>query len=436
MTLWQNWSGSVTSRPTAIRTPSTLDEIVAIVNECRAANRTLRVVGAGHSFTPLVATEAVLVSLDDYTGLESVDQAAQTVTVKAGTRIKALGEMLFQRGFAQENLGDIDVQTIAGAISTGTHGTGIAFGSLSTQVCALTLVTGDGQVVECSETNNRELFKAAQVSMGALGIIVSVTLRVLPAYKLRIDIRKKSLSDCLTNLDTYKRDNRHFEFHWIPYTDTVQAKFANVTDEKASAKGLWSTFNEYAIENAALWLFSAFNRQFPANSERVCRLMANFISDATNVDEAHRVFASVRLVKFQEMEYNLPAEHFAEAIHEIDATIRRERFQVHFPIECRFVRQDDITLSPASERESCYIAVHMFKGMPYRPYFDAMEAIFKKYNGRPHWGKMHTRTAADLRGLYPHWDDFQQARQTCDPQRVFTSPYVKTILGNSVSPQE
>ena len=157
--------------------------------------------------------------------------------------------------------------------------------------------------------------------------------------------------------------------------------------------------------------------------------MANFISDTTNVDEAHRVFASVRLVKFQEMEYNLPTEHFAAAIQEIDATIRREHFQVHFPIECRFVQQDDIYLSPASGRESCYIAVHMFKGMPYREYFDAMEAIFKKYNGRPHWGKMHTRQAADLRTLYPHWDDFQSARQQLDSQRVFTSPYLESILG-------
>jgi len=429
MTTWHNWSGSVTSRPTAIRTPATLEAIIAVVQECRAANRGLRVVGAGHSFTPLVATDAILVSLDHYTGLESVDQDAKTVTVKAGTRIKALGELLFQRGFAQENLGDIDVQTIAGAISTGTHGTGIQFGSLSTQVCALKLVTGDGQIVECSETYNRDLFKAAQVSMGALGIIVSVRLRVLPAYKLRIEIRKKSLSECLKNLDAYKRDNRHFEFHWIPYTDTVQAKFANETVELPSAKGLWSTFNEYAIENAALWLFSAFNRQFPRNSESVCKLMANFISDSTNIDEAHRVFASVRLVKFQEMEYNLPAEHFAAAIQEIDATIRREHFQVHFPIECRFVQQDDIYLSPASGRESCYIAVHMFKGMPYREYFDAMEAIFKKYNGRPHWGKLHTRQADDLPTLYPHWDDFQAARQQLDPQRVFTSAYLESILG-------
>jgi FAD-linked oxidoreductase len=429
MTLWRNWSGSVTSRPTAIRYPATLDEIVAIVQECRAANRRLRMVGAGHSFTPLVATDEMLVSLDRYAGLESIDRENNTATVKAGTRIKQLGELLFQQGLAQENLGDIDVQTIAGAISTGTHGTGIQFGSISTQVSALNLVTGDGQLIECSETHNRELFKAAQVSLGALGIIVSVTLRLLPTYQLRIEIRKKTLSDCLQNLDTYKRDNRHFEFHWIPYTDVVQAKFANTTDEAPRAKSIWRTFNEYAIENGALWLFSAFNRQFPSASESVCRMMANFISDTEDVSAAHQVFASVRLVKFQEMEYNLPVEHFKDAIQEIDATIRRERFQVHFPIECRFVRQDDIYLSPASERESCYIAVHMFKGMPYQAYFAAMEAIFRKYNGRPHWGKMHTRTAAELSQLYPHWNEFQAARQQLDPQRILTSPYIKTVLG-------
>jgi FAD-linked oxidoreductase len=429
MTTWQNWSGSVTSQPSAIRYPSTLDEIIAIVRECHRSNRRLRVVGAGHSFTPLVATDETMLSLDNYAGLENIAAQNNIATVKAGTRIKALGELLFQHGLSQENLGDIDIQTIAGAISTGTHGTGIQFGSLSTQVVALKLVTSDGSVIECSETQNRELFKAAQVSLGTLGIIVSVTLRLLPAYKLKIEIRKKSLSDCLKNLETLKRENRHFEFHWIPYTDTVQAKFANETNEPAQSQGISRFFNEYVLENGALWLFSAFNRQFPKASESVSRTIATFISDSANVNEAHKVFATVRLVKFQEMEYNLPVEHFHDAIHEIDATIRRERFKVHFPIECRFVHSDDIYLSPASGRESCYIAVHMFKGMPYREYFDAMEAIFKKYNGRPHWGKMHTRKADDLRPLYPHWDEFQTARQQLDPQRIFTSPYIETILG-------
>lgn len=426
---WRNWSGSVTANPAVIHTPATLNEIVALVQQAHAAGQKVRVVGAGHSFTPLVATDQMLISLDQYTGLESIDQEGLRVTVKAGTRIKALGELLFEHGLAQENLGDIDVQSIAGAISTGTHGTGIQFGSISTQVTALTLVTGDGSIVECSETQHRELFKAAQVSLGALGIIVSVTLRVQPAYRLHIQVKKKALSDCLANLETYKHDYRHFEFHWIPYTDTVQAKFATITGEAAGSKGMGSVLNEYLLENGALWLFSAFNRQFPSNSERVSKTMAKFISDTENISAAHEVFASVRMVKFQEMEYNLPAEHFQDAIQQIDATIRREKFQVHFPIECRFVRGDDIYLSPASGRDSCYIAVHMFKGMPYREYFEAMESIFKQFNGRPHWGKMHTRKAEELRDLYPQWDAFQAARNQLDPQRTFTSPYLETILG-------
>lgn len=428
MMTWQNWSGSVTCTPAAIQYPSTLDEIVALVKQCAASGKKLRVVGAGHSFTPLVATDQILVSLDHYAGLEHIEN--HTATVKAGTRLKALGDLLFQHGLAQENLGDINVQSIAGAISTGTHGTGVNFGSISTQVIGLKLVTGDGSVVECSETQNRDLFKAAQVSLGALGVIVSVTLRLQPMYTLHIDIRKKSLSECLANLETYKHDNRHFEINWIPYTDTVQAKFTNLTTEPAQPKSFASAFNEYALENGALWLFSVFNRQFPSMSERVCKTMAAFVSDATTISHAHQVFASVRKVKFQEMEYNLPADCFPAAIREVDEAIRREKIKVHIPVECRFAKGDDINLSPAYGRDSAYIAVHMFKGMEYRRYFEVVEAIFKKYEGRPHWGKMHTRTAHELRALYPRWDDFQKVRDMCDPQRVFTTSYIASILGD------
>lgn len=426
---WQNWSGVVKFSPAEIRTPSSLDEIVQIVKDCHITGRKLRVVGSGHSFTRLVETDSVLLSLDAYTGLESVDREVCTATVRAGTKIKALGELLYQHGLAQENLGDIDVQSIAGAISTGTHGTGINFGSIATQVVGLTLVVGDGRVIACSETENREWFKAAQVSLGALGVIVGVTLRLLPTYTMRVEVRKKSLAECLTNLEQYKRDNRHFEFHWLPYTDAVQAKFTNLTDETPGTPSLGSKLNEYLLENGALWLFSAFNRAFPSASATVSRTMANFISDTTDVRRAHEIFASVRMVKFQEMEYNLPTEHFTAALDEINAAIRRERVKVHFPIECRFVRGDDIDLSPAYDRDSAYIAVHMFKGMEYRSYFDLIEPIFIKYGGRPHWGKMHTRRADDLRPLYPRWSQFQAARDALDPARTFTSPYMAQVLG-------
>jgi len=429
MTQWQNWSGSITSFPAEYHKPNTLDDIVSLVQRAKSEAKSIRVVGSGHSFSPLVATDSMLVSLDHYAGLEHVDRDACTATVKAGTKLKALGELLFAQGLAQENLGDINEQSIAGAISTGTHGTGIAFGSISTQVVGLTLVTGNGEVITCSERENRLLFKAAQVSLGALGIIVSVTLRLIPAYALQIDIRKKSLTDCCTHLDEYNRENRHFEFHFLPYTNTVQAKFTNISQENPAGKSLMRWFNEYALENGALWLLSAFNRQFPQMSERVCKTMAALVTDASGVSNAHAVFATARFVKFQEMEYNLPAENFQPALNELDEMIRRERIQVHIPIECRFVQRDDIPLSPAFGRDSAYIAVHMFKGMAYQRYFELAEEIFKRYGGRPHWGKMHTRTADELRTLYPEWNAFQLQRSQHDPDRLFSSPYMHSILG-------
>ncbi len=426
---WQNWSGSVRFTPTEILYPETLDEIVKIVKQCAATGRTLRVVGTGHSFTPLVITDGVLLSLDRYAGLEHIDKAAPSVTVKAGTKIKALGELLSANGLAQENLGDIDVQSIAGAISTGTHGTGVTMGSISTQVIGLTLVTADGSVLTCSETQQPEIFKAAQVSLGALGIVVSVTLRVVPAYTLRVETRKKELSDILTNLESYKHDNRHFEIQWIPYTNYVQAKFINMTSDAPRPPSFFRKFNEVALENGALWLFSAINRQFPRFNERICNLMTQFITDVTDVSSANQVFASIRLVKFQEMEYNIPAEHFVDAIREVDAAIRQQQIKVHFPIECRFVKGDDIYLSPAYGRDSAYIAVHMFKGMEYRKYFDIVEAILRGYNGRPHWGKMHTRTATDLAPVYPKWEAYQAIRRQLDPNGIFMNEHLKTVLG-------
>jgi FAD-linked oxidoreductase len=429
MTQWRNWSGSVTSIPAEYHKPRTLEEVVAIVQRCKVEGKKIRVVGSGHSFSPLVATDSLLISLDGYTGLEHTDSTACTATVKAGTKLKELGQLLSAQGLAQENLGDINEQSIAGAISTGTHGTGIQFGSISTQVIELTLVTGNGEVVNCSETENRLLFKAAQVSLGALGIIISVTLKLIPAYMLRIDIKKKSLTECLAHLDAFNRDNRHFEFHFLPYTDTVQAKFTNLTPENPTGKSFMRWFNEYALENGALWLLSAFNRQFPQMSERVCKTMAALVTDASGISQAHDVFATARFVKFQEMEYNLPAQHFKAALRELDEMIRRERIKVHIPIECRFVRQDDIPLSPAYGRDSAYIAIHMFKGMPYQRYFEMAEAIFQRYEGRPHWGKMHTYTATQLSALYPEWNAFQLQRGIHDPQRIFSSPYLRSILG-------
>jgi len=428
MTVFKNWSEIVQFTPSEIQYPTSEAEVIALVERCRTDGERIRVVGSGHSFTRLIETEDVLVSLDKLTGVIEVNQDAMQATVWAGTTIKALGSMLAEVGMAQPNMGDIDVQSIAGAISTGTHGSGVTLGSIATQVVGLRLVTATGDVIDCSETENREIFKMAQVSMGLLGIITQVTLQCVPAYTLDYQWYASDLRDVLRDLETLKA-NRNFEFFWTPHTERVLVKVMNFTDKSPKSKSLMRRFNDNVIENAVLWCLSAWARQFPAQSKRVAGIIASLISDGHDVTASHETFATVRMVKFQEMEYNIPAEHFEQCLCEIKDCISDNDIQVHFPIECRFVAADDIPLSPAYERESAYIAVHKFKGMPYKEYFRQVEAIFRKYEGRPHWGKLHTRTAEELATLYPQWDAFMAMRARLDPDGMFLNEYLREYVG-------
>ncbi|HEY7356306.1 MAG TPA: D-arabinono-1,4-lactone oxidase [Ktedonobacterales bacterium] len=425
---WQNWSGSVRSQPREIVMPGSIDELTRLVGGYGREGRRVRVVGAGHSFTPLVQTDDVLMSLDDLQGIEADDSERQTVTVLGGTRLKALGEALLARGVAQENLGDIDVQSIAGAISTGTHGTGIRFGTLSTQVAGLTLVTGAGEMLECSPDQNPEVFKAAQVSVGTLGVIARVKLRVVPAKRLRFQSHREKLADCITNLERYKQESSHFEFFWLPYTEWAQAKFLNETEAPANGSNLWGTFNKVVLENGVYWVLSECCQLVPRLCKPISKFSATAIASVDEVNYSHRVYATPRVVRFQEMEYNIPAEHFKAVIAEIQECIDQHQFAVHFPVECRFVRADDIWLSPAYQRESAYVAVHMYRGMAYQDYFHHIEAIFKRYQGRPHWGKMHTQTAEGLAALYPRWHDFRRVRASLDPQGIFLNEYLRGLF--------
>jgi FAD-linked oxidoreductase len=426
--VWQNWSGSVSCSPAAIASPRSVDELVQLVSDCGLAGRRLRVAGSGHSFTPLVASDELLVSLKNLTGLdESVGAARDRAKALAGTRLKELGQALFDHSLAMENLGDIDEQSLSGAISTGTHGTGTKFGSIATQVIALDLVTADGQVVECSEESNRDLFKAAQVSFGALGVIARVTLRVLPSYRLRRESRRALLDDCLANVEKYKRENRNFEFFWFPYSNHCQVKFLNQTTEPPTRINRWSR----VLENRVFLVLSECCRLIPGMCRSISRFSAWSIPSVTEVNYSQLVYPTPRLVRFQEMEYNLPAERFAAAMIDIRECIERNRFAVHFPIECRFVRADDIWLSPATGRDSCYIAVHMYRGMPYQDYFGAVEEILQRHEGRPHWGKLHTMKSAQLAKAYPRWHDFLRLRDQLDPKGIFLNPYLETLFGCS-----
>jgi FAD-linked oxidoreductase len=425
---WQNWSGSVRCKPRELARPRNVEELAALIGEYGKAGRRVRVMGSGHSFTPLVESADVQLSMEGLTGITGVDEARGTVTVLGGTPLKWLGDALLERHLAQENLGDIDVQTITGAISTGTHGTGVGFGTLATQVAGLTLVTASGEVRELSPERDPDVFKAAQVSLGALGVLAAVTLRVVPAKRLHYATRREKLPHVMERLEGYKRDNSHFEFFWFPYTQQTQAKFTNETEAQPTGSNVWSEFNRVVMENGVFGALSGMSRRMPFLSRTVSKISAAGIASTSAVDYSHRIFATPRVVRFQEMEYNLPAERFPAAIADIQALLKRRKFAVHFPIECRFVRGDDIWLSPAYARDSAYIAVHMYKGMPYRDYFQAMEEIFLAHEGRPHWGKMHTLDAARLAARYPHWDDFRRVRAALDPDGVFLNDYLRRLL--------
>jgi FAD-linked oxidoreductase len=424
---WKNWSETVICNPEQILKPSSEEEITSIIQTAVKNGKSIRMVGNGHSFSGLVGTDSIIMALDNWGGLINVE--GQVATVKGGSNIKLLGEALYNNGLAQENLGDIDIQSIAGAISTGTHGTGIQFGNLATQVEEITFINARGEKITCSESQNHDIFKAAQVSLGSMGVITQMKIRCLPKYILELKNVKADFRETLTKLDQYNKENRNFEFYYFPYTETVQLKISNITEAEPKKGGVLQYINDMILENGAFKLFSEISRIIPSQSRNVSKLVGALSGESKRNTWSHRVYATSRLVRFTEMEYNIPMDVFEECILEIKKKIEDTRYDLHFPIECRFVKSDDIWLSPAYQRDSAYIAVHMYKGMPYKQYLNDMEAIFEKYDGRPHWGKLHYQTSDYLRKLYPKWDEFHAIRKEMDPNGTFLNQHLKHIFG-------
>ncbi|WP_164670045.1 D-arabinono-1,4-lactone oxidase [Virgibacillus doumboii] len=422
---WTNWSETVLIHPESIYYPKTVGDVVDLAGICKAERKSIRAVGRGHSFTPLAATSELLVSLDHLSGIESVDRENNLVTIWAGTTLKTLGELLFEQGYAMENLGDINVQSIAGAISTGTHGTGADFGSISAQVTQLTIVTPSGEILEVSREKNSAYFQAMRLSLGMLGIIVKIQLRVIPVQQMVSESYRMSLVDCLAKINELRRNNRHFEFYWFPHTKTVQIKRMNSTDMPTTKK---SSFQELVVENGLLWGLSELCRMQPKLTRPVSHISARGVPVSKNAGPSHEMYATKRLVKFNEMEYAVPAELMTTVLKDIRHVIAKKKIQVHFPLECRFVKKDAIWLSPAFERDVAFIAVHMYKGMYFQGYFDAVEEVFQYHGGRPHWGKMHTMTAEKLQAAYPHFDDFLSVRKKLDSDGMLLNGYVKRLF--------
>lgn len=425
----QNWSGNQQWEPSSIRYPESEEDILKLVQEAREQGTIIRTIGSGHSFTALNNTSGILVSLDQWQGILDVHPEAQEVTVKAGTKLHLLGQLLHSADLAMENLGDIDEQSIAGAISTGTHGTGTAFGNISTQISGVTFVNGEGELIHCSLENQADLFRCLQISLGALGIITRIRLRCVPAYRLRLEKRTEPLEQVLENYPAYNRDNRNFEFYWLPYTNTTQTKFTNLTDEAVDQANWWTYVNDVWIENYVFMALCELAKRLPSLNKSISRFSARFLGESKKVSYSHQVYATPRYVKFNEMEYNIPLADYPIVIREVQKIVNSGRHAIHFPIENRFVKGDEIWLSPAYQRDSAYIACHVYKGKAYEPYFRELETIFQAYAGRPHWGKLHFQQARELQSAYPQWDAFLRLRARHDPQGIFLNPYLEQLFG-------
>jgi L-gulono-1,4-lactone dehydrogenase len=427
---WRNWAGNQVCAPALVEHPRDVHELSQIVKAAGAARSTVKVIGAGHSFTDIACTTGTQVVLDQYASIVSADVERRLVTVQAGMTLGALNEGLDALGLALPNLGDIAYQTVSGALSTGTHGTGGRLGALSTFVDAMEIVTGDGSVLQCSTSENADVFAAARVGLGALGVVSTITLRCVPAFTLHAVNEPMRLDDVLAVLDEHVEGNDHFEINWFPHTEWVQAKQNNRVDDapepRARAKE-W--FDEVFLENVALKAAWRVGRRFPSTIPGISRQLTKAITRVESTEKSYKVFTTPRLVRFYEMEYGVPRAAAVECVRELRSFIDASGLQIQVPVEVRFVAGDDIPLSMASGRDSAFVACHVFQGRGYEQYFRGVERIMAAAGGRPHWGKLHFQTAETLASRYPDWSKFQAVRDQVDPQRVFTNPYLDRVLG-------
>jgi FAD-linked oxidoreductase len=423
MTGWRNWSGSVTAEPVRIAAPRNLDELQFEVSSAQH----VRVTGAGHSFTPLCATEGTLLSLHAMDGGIEVAADAASAWVPAGWPIHRLTQALWARGLSLANQGDIDRQAIAGALATGTHGTGASLGSLSTQALAFSLVMQDGAVVECAPAREPDLFQAQRLSLGALGVMHRVRLSLLPAYRLRETIRPAPLDEVLEAWPELIEAHRHVEFFVFPYADTALLKILDVVesgdDEPPSA---W-------LENAAMRTASDLARFRPSLAPRLQRLLTRAITPSSRAGPAHVIFPSERSTRFEEMEWEIPAAEGPAALRAAIAEVRRRELPIIFPFEFRAVAADDIWLSPMRLCDCVSISFHQYARMDWREPFAAIEPVFAATGGRPHWAKRHNLTAGDVLRLYPDARRWIAARDRADPLGKFLNPYLRSLFDSELA---
>ncbi|QSB13396.1 FAD-binding protein [Natronosporangium hydrolyticum] len=426
---WRNWAGNQRTAGELAR-PRTVAELAALLRYAGAAGRQVTVVGSGHSFTSIARGADIQIALSGMAGAITRGPTPRTVRVPAGTTLRQLNRWLAAHQLALPNLGDIDAQTVGGAIATGTHGTGARFGGLASQVVELTLVGADGEVRRCSATEQPDLFAAATVGLGALGVVTEVTLRCVAAFVLHADERPVPLAQTLAEFDEYCADNEHVEFYWLPYTEATLVKRNNraATDSRPMTR-LRAWWENDVLQNVALGGVCKAGRAVPAAAPALARLMARAFTPVSYTNRSDRIFTTPRRVRFVELEYALPRAALPAAFAELRRIVARSPQRVLLPVEVRVGAGDDSWLSPAYQRNCAYLAIHQYVGAPYQGYFQAVERACAGLDGRPHWGKLHWRDAESLATAYPRFADFLAVRDRLDPGRVFGNPYLARVLG-------
>jgi FAD-linked oxidoreductase len=421
MVAWSNWSGSSTVNARQLAVPSNVGALQQLL---KGSKDTVRCVGAGHSFTPLVPTEGVILSLDRLSGVPRMDKLAQTATVLGGTRLGVLSRALEQNDLALRNLPDIDAQSYAGAISTATHGTGAQIPALHADVEAIQMVLADGSLLDCNARLNPQVMAAARVGLGALGVITQVQVKVVPAFNLKRKVWLLPVEQLLEQAYELAAKHRHFEFYYLPFTGYAAAITHDVTDS-AEVHREASADEEMLHDLRSLrdWL-----GRFPDLRRWVAQKMIDPNMVETAQDRSSRLLSTQRPTKFNESECHVPRDAGVACVREVIQVLER-RNDVFFPMEFRFVKGDDAWLSPFYQRDSCSIAVHAAVGEPYDYLVKEVGPVFRKYEGRPHWGKHHGHAAADFAALYPRWKDFLAVRAQLDPRGRFLNPHLRSVFG-------
>lgn len=430
-TIWRNWAGNESAEPAEVSEPASSLRVCEAVEHARAHGMKVKMPGSGHSFTAIAASPGVMLRPDSLRGIVNVDRTNMTVTAMAGTTLRELNEALAAQDLSLTNMGDIDHQTIAGAISTGTHGTGGRVASLSAQVVGFTAVNGHGDEIHASPTAFREVFHVGRLGLGAVGIMTEITLAVEPLFGLAAHERPVRWDEFIASYDDLTASHDHVDTYWFPHTDRLMVK----TNDRVGLDGLrpLSRFRRWRedelLANSALGGLVRLGRTMPAIVPKLNGVSARAISERRFSDIPHRVFTSPRKVRFKEMEYAVPRESGLSALRDVRDLVNDSTWPITLPVEIRTAPADDIPLSTASYRDSMYLAFHVGHRDAHESYFEAVEQVMRAYGGRPHWGKMHSLGVEELATLYPAFESFLDVRDAMDPNRLFVNPYLERILG-------